>query len=61
VSAVIGAAIGAAVGLALGVTSYLPTAPFAAGEGALFGSVIGVFLALVGIAVFIGPRLRACG
>jgi hypothetical protein len=59
-SAVIGAGIGAAVGLVLGLTSYPPTSPFAAFEGALFGLVLGAFVALVGLAVFIGPRLRAC-
>jgi hypothetical protein len=58
-SAVLGAVLGAAVGLVLGLTSYPPTATFAAVEGAMFGTVIAGFIALAGTAVLIGPRLRA--
>jgi hypothetical protein len=56
--AVLGAAAGAVVGLIIGWRSYLPTAPFAAVEGAGLGVVSGLVLAGVVAGVAVLPRLR---
>lgn len=42
-----GAAVGAVTGLVIGIWAYLPTAPFAAVEGAVLGSVSGTVLAFL--------------
>jgi surface antigen len=58
--AAVGAGIGAVAGLVIGIRTYLPTAPFAAVEGALLGSVSGAVLAgwAVGIALVSRMRVR---
>jgi CDP-diglyceride synthetase len=55
---VVGGVLGAIVGLVVGIHAYLPTSPFAAVEGASFGCVSGVVLALLLLAVAVLPRLR---
>ena len=52
-----GAAVGAVAGVLIGVRSYLPTAPFAAVEGAVFGTVCGAVLACLALGIAILPRL----
>jgi hypothetical protein len=56
--AVVGGVLGAIVGLVVGIHAYLPTSPFAAVEGASFGCVSGVVLALLLLAVAVLPKLR---
>jgi hypothetical protein len=55
---VVGAGLGGVAGLVLGLIGYPPTAPFALVEGAIFGSVSGVVVALLAAAAVIGPKLR---
>ena len=54
-----GAGIGAVAGFVIGVRAYLPTSPFAAVEGAVFGSVTGVMLACLTVGIAVLPRTRA--
>ena len=56
--AVIGAVIGAVVGLGVGLYAFAPTAPFAVIEGAIFGTVSSVIVALVIAAVVLLPRVK---
>ena len=52
-----GALVGAAAGLVIGLRTYLPTAPFAAGEGAVLGTLGGAVLGLlVGAVMALGRR-----
>jgi hypothetical protein len=57
--ACVGAGFGAVAGFIIGVRTYLPTSPFAAVEGAVFGSVTGLMLACLVLGVAVLPRLRA--
>jgi uncharacterized membrane protein YdjX (TVP38/TMEM64 family) len=50
--------LGGIVGLVVGIHAYLPTSPFAVVEGASFGCVSGVVLALLALAAAVLPRLR---
>ena len=54
----IGGVLGGGAGLVIGISAYLPTAPFAAVEGAVLGSVSGLVLALLLGAAAVLPRLR---
>lgn len=54
-----GGCAGALTGLIIGVAAYLPTAPFAAVEGAVFGSVTGASLACLVAGLTVLPRMRA--
>jgi hypothetical protein len=56
---VLGGLAGAVTGLVIGIRVYLPTAPFAAVEGAAFGMVGGVVLAGVIVAVAQFARMIA--
>ena len=56
--AVAGGVLGGIVALVVGIHAYLPTSPFAVVEGAWFGCVSGVVLALLALAVAVLPRLR---
>jgi hypothetical protein len=57
-AAAIGAGLGAMVGLIIGLFAYLPTAPFAAVEGAVLGATSAVVLTLLLGAAALLPRLR---
>ena len=57
-AAVVGGVLGGIVGLVVGIHAHLPTSPFAVVEGASFGCVSGVVLALLLLAVAVLPRLR---
>jgi hypothetical protein len=57
-AAAIGAGLGAMVGLLIGLFAYLPTAPFAAVEGAVLGAMSAVVLTLLLGAAALLPRLR---
>lgn len=53
-----GAVVGAIVGLVIGLRTYLPTAPFAAGEAAVLGTFGGAVLGLLAgvVAALLGRR-----
>ena len=53
-----GGALGGGAGLIIGISTYLPTAPFAAVEGAVLGSVSGLAIALLVGAAALLPELR---
>lgn len=58
IGAIAGCLLGAAVGLVIGLRSYLPTAPFAACEVAVPGTIAGALLGLLtGALVALGRRL----
>jgi len=56
--AVVGGALGALVGLVLGIQVSLVTSPVAVVEGATFGALSAVVLALLLLAAVVLPRLR---
>ena len=58
IGAVIGAVVGLGVGLGVGLYAFAPTAPFAVIEGAIFGTVSSVIVALVIAAVVLLPRVK---
>ena len=59
VGSLAGAVVGSVIGLAIGIWAYLPTAPFAAVEGAVLGSVSGTVLAFLICGVAALARLWA--
>lgn len=54
-----GVGVGAVTGVIIGIRAYLPTAAFAAMEGAVFGVVNGLTLACLAAAALLFPRVRA--
>lgn len=57
--ACVGAGVGAVTGVVIGIRTYLPTAGFAAVEGAAFGAVSGSMLACLAAAALLLPGARA--
>lgn len=55
----VGAGAGAVAGVVIGIRTYLPTAGFAAVEGAAFGTVSGLMLACLAAGASLLPRVRA--
>ena len=55
----VGAVLGAIAGFIVGVRTYLPTSPFAAVEGAIFGALIGLAAACITVGIAGLSRLRA--
>lgn len=55
----LGAGVGAVTGVVIGIRTYLPTAGFAAVEGAAFGTVSGLMLASLAAGALLLPRVRA--